>query len=843
MKPFSRNLSLFTLLAAAMLAAPGLVGCGGGEDQASNCTVEELASGQTRIECPDGSTALISGPTGEATSCTFDQEGDEIRITCDDGTDLVLRDGIDGTSGSSCSVEEHVDGTASIVCDDGSSTTIGTPAPGLPAGALALELLGGVTSVGTTDGVGTETRMDGALDGVYDPTGEFLYFVDTFNMTIRRFGLRTGRVITLAGQAGQKGASDGLGTAATFEGPRGIAIHPDGERVFIADGFNCTIRELNLTTTEVTTLTGQPGECAAADGAFEDARFRLTIGMVMDSTGRYLYAADRGNNVIRRIDLEDQIVETIGGQLPLEGPGQFRGFADGIGPAAQFAGPGGIDLSADETILYINDTFNNVIRTLRVQVSDDDPSQELFEVTTIAGSPGQGGNVDGIGADARFRISQGLARAADGLFVAGFHNSIRRIDLQTYEVTTVAGQNGVGGSSDGPSFDARFGVSFGILAHPDGRRLYYMDRGNNNIRLFDRLTGEVTTVMGAPEPTGWKDGPVNTSRFHSPRGVVANADGTRFFISDRTNQVIRMFNAETGYLSTLAGLPGRSGFADGIADEARFTDPEGLWLDEEETYLYIADYSNDAIRRLELSTGMVTTLAGRPLLDDEEHQDGTLTTALFDLPYALAGHVVGDGLVLYVSDYGSDLIRRIDLGAGEVTTIAGGAEENTENPAAIDGIGADARFDGPTGLVLSPNGETLYVADQFHHVIRSIALSSGEVTTLVGDIGVRDAFDGVGDDATFSNPAHLAITSDGQTLVVADRTNYAIRKVDLPSLEVTTLIGALGTAGGSSSLFTPLEEARLYFTAGVTIVNDDVVFTADQALLRVSSLLNASEGE
>ncbi len=806
-----------------------LAACGGGEteQEETSCSVEELDDGRVRIDCPDGTTATIAAPSADdAASCDFQESNGELRVTCDDGTDLVIRDGVDGTSGSACSVDENSDGTATISCDDGTSATIGTPTPDTGPDFTALELLAGVTSVGTDDGVGTATRMNGALDGVYDPSGEFLYFVDSFNMTIRRFSLLTQQVVTLAGQAGIKGASDGVGFDATFEGPRGIAIHPDGDRLFIADGFNCTIREMDLNTNEVTTLTGQAGECDAVDGSLEDARLRLTIGMVMESSGRYIYLSDRGNDAIRRIDLEDQVLETIAGEL-----GDW-GHADGVGADARFDGPGGIDLSEDESILYINDTFNNVIRALIVAVDEDDDETNLFEVSTIAGSPGQGGNVDGVGADARFQVSQGLARADDALFVAGFHNSIRRIDLDTWEVSTVAGQSGVSGSVDGPYFDARFGVSFGILAHPDGRRVYYMDRGNNNIRLYDRLTREVTTVMGAPEPTVWRDGPTGTSRMNSPRAVVANQDGSRLFVADQLNHVIRSFDTETGTLSTIAGLPGRSGFIDGLADEARFFRPEGLWLDSDETYLYVADAWNDSIRRVNVVTSQVTTVVGRPLAAGEGSTDGDLESALLDWPFGIAGHETPDGLVLFVTDHWSGLVRRVDLNTDEVTTIAGGGEVDPDEPWVIDGTGADAVFNRPTGLAIASDGETLYVADQSHQVIRRIDLDTNEVETFVGDVGVRDSFDGVGDDATFDFPSHIALVDDDR-LLVADRWNYSIRHVDIPAASVTTIVGELGVVGGGSAQFTPLDEARMYFTNGVTVAGEDLILTADQALLRV----------
>jgi DNA-binding beta-propeller fold protein YncE len=755
-------------------------------------------------------------------------------VSCPDGTKIMLKDGetgapgtpgAPGAPGQSCTIVANGEGAAQIRCPDGTTAEVETRRPPAPAGELVAELLAGVTSVGSADGVGTQTRMDGALDGAFSPDGEFLYFVDTFNMTIRRFGLRTQRVTTLAGTPGRKGASDGVGAAASFEGPRGIAMHPDGKRIFIADGFNCTIRQLELPTMLVTTLAGQSGQCAAADGAFEDARFRLTIGLAMDPGGRYLYLSDRGNHSIRRMDLMTRQVETIAGLLPVGAPSSSSGSADGQGSAARFNGPGGIALSADGTRLFVNDTFNSTIRSVQLGAP--------ATVTTIAGQPGQSGNVDGVGAAARFSISQGLTWAADGLYVAGFHGTIRRVDPDTGAVVTVAGVAGESGSADGPAFDARFGVAFGVRAHPDGRRIYYMDRGNNSIRLFDRLAQTVTTVMGAPEPKGWRDGDRARARMNGPAGVAVSADGQRVYVLDRDNHLVRLYDVQRGLLSTLVGLPGRAGFVDGALDQARLRSPEGLWLDESGGVLYIADTGNDALRKLELSTGMLSTVVGRPLAQGESWVDGPLMQARLDTPVGVVGGRVNGQLVLYVSDAGSDRIRMVSPSA--VSTLAGGGTAPT--PDQIDGVGEQAVFDAPAGLALSADGATLYVADQGHEVIRAVTVATGATVTLAGDVGEADAFDGVGPDATFNSPGQLALHADGRRLLIVDEANHAIRQLDLMTREVTTVVGELGVSGGTGLDFTPLNALRLYFPAGVAITGDSVYLSADAALMRVERLL------
>lgn len=828
---------LFTLLLGALIlfgcnSEPGPQGPEGPEGPAgtdgSSCTVSAGDEGAATLTCDDG-TAFDLSPSGEGGTCTVETsaDGETLSITCPDGSSATIEASAEG--GAGCHLEERSGGALFLVCEEGGEVEV---RPATTSAEPTLSLLAGVTSVGTSDGVGGETRMDGALDGAFDARGDFLYFVDTFNATIRRFGVRTRRVVTLAGTPGRKGAADGVGADASFEGPRGIVLHPDGERLFIADGFNCTIRQLSLSTRTVITLAGSAGNCDAVDGPLGQARFRLTIGMVIEPSGRYIYLSDRGNNVIRRIDLDENMVETIAGELPTGSPNDARGAVDGVGAQARFSGPGGIDLSSDASTLFVNDTFNSTIRAISLEDKSATGGPELFEVSTLAGEAGSSGDSDGVGANARFQISQGLTRLGEELYVAGFNNTIRRIEPTTGLVTTVAGVAGESGSDDGSARDARFGVAFGILGSPDARHLYYMDRGNNSIRRFDTLGEEVVTVMGASEPVGWRDGAPGESRLNAPGQVWASEDGRRAYLIDEGNHVIRFFDRDADELVTIAGLPGRPGFADGRVDEARFSSPQAIWVDPEERFAYISDTGNDAIRRLELATGAVTTTLGAPSSEGDTGQDGALDSARIITPLALVGDVEnGVTSRLYVTEGDTNTLRVIDLENESLTTIAGGGAGGSGG---VDGVGAAAAFDYPTGLALDTSSGVLYVADQGHQLIRRVDLSDTAVTTVAGTINEPDAFDGVGVDASFDNPSQLAFL-DG-ALYVADIGNHAIRRVDTASAEVTTVIGTIGISGGSGQLAVPLSSARLYYPVGVAATIDGLFLSNDEALMFASPL-------
>ncbi|TVR03470.1 MAG: hypothetical protein EA398_04930 [Deltaproteobacteria bacterium] len=775
-------------------------------------------------------------------------------MTCGDS------DPVEIPAGASCTVTANLDGSATITCEDGTSVDIGRPGP--PTDEPVLELLAGVTSVGSNDGLATETRMDGALHAAFSPDGNFLYFVDSFNGTIRRFGLVSGRVVTLAGRAGEEGVTDGLGSEALFENPRGITIHPDGSTLYIADGFNCTLRTLDTATREVRTLFGVPRECGYVDGDYEEARMGLVIGMAMQDD-RYVYLAQRANgaNAIRRIDLEEQRVETIAGSAA-------RGHADGPGAEAEFAGPGGIDFDETGEWLWVNDTFNNVIRRISLTEVDGD-GEHTFRVETVAGTPGAGGHVDGDGPDARLAISQGLTRGVDGFYVAGFHDTIRRIAPEApFTVTTVAGRNGQSGSADGHPFEARFGVAFGIHAHPDGERIYFMDRGNNNIREYNLTVGRVTTVMGAPQPTDWRDGDGMHARFRTPAGVLPDSAGRFVYIADQFNSVVRRYDTATRTVETLAGLPRAFGFQDGTADDALFDEPSALALNADETVLWISDIDNRAIRALDLETLEVTTVTGGPdrIVEFEagEPVAGTVIEgALADVHWGRITGLAFDAATnrVFASDYSLDLIRVLDLETGTVSTLAGGAQpplveevdedgnpvlDEDGNPVLVvadeyevDGTGDEAILDSPYGLALSADGGTLYFADFFHHLIRQVDTTTGEVTTIAGEYGVSGAFDDIGLDAAFTRPRSVGLSADGQRLFVVDGGNHAVRQIDLDTREVTTVVGELGISGGFGFRFTPLDIARLYFPGNLAVDGDDILLTARNVLYRVPGLAAA----
>jgi sugar lactone lactonase YvrE len=219
--------------------------------------------------------------------------------------------------------------------------------------------------------------------------------------------------------------------------------------------------------------------------------------------------------------------------------------------------------------------------------------------------------------------------------------------------------------------------------------------------------------------------------------------------------------ASTAVVSTLAGLAGPYGSADGSGAAARFNHPDGIARDAAGN-LYVADAWNDTIRKI-TRAGEVTTLAGQA--GSVGGADGLGAAARFNHPDGIACDAAGN---LYVTDFGNT-IRKITL-AGKVTTLAGKAGPRDS----ADGSGAAARFSNPTGIAYDAAGN-LYVADTFNSTIRKIT-PAGEVTTLAGQAGSLGSADGSGAAARFDHPDGVACDAAGN-LYVTDTGNNTIRKI------------------------------------------------------------------
>ncbi|EOD14313.1 hypothetical protein EMIHUDRAFT_71960, partial [Emiliania huxleyi CCMP1516] len=237
----------------------------------------------------------------------------------------------------------------------------------------------------------------------------------------------------------------------------------------------------------------------------------------------------------------------------------------------------------------------------------------------------------------------------------------------------------------------------GIGISPDGSALFVVDIFNHKIMQVEAAAGTVTTIAGSGE-FGDTDGVGGTAQFANPCGVVISPDGSVLFVADMHNHKIRRVEVATGAVTTLAGS-GTAGSADGVGGAAQFYRPTGVAISPDGSALFVADFSNHQIRRVEVATGAVTTLAGS---DTRGSADGMGGAAQFTNPRGLA--ISPDGSALFVTDANNHKIRRVEVATGAVTTVAGSGTEGS-----ADGVGGAAQFRRPLGVAISTDGSALLV--------------------------------------------------------------------------------------------------------------------------------------
>ncbi len=355
----------------------------------------------------------------------------------------------------------------------------------------------------------------------------------------------------------------------------------------------------------------------------------------MDSAGN-LYVADTLNNLIRKMTLAgtNWVVTT------LARTGGIYGSADGTGLDARFLNPSGVAVDGANNV-YVADQLNHTIRKVT----------SAGEVTTLAGLAGDGGSDDGAGNEARFLNPSGVAVDSPGtVFVADtWNNTIRKVTPGGI-VTTLVGMPGVVGGSDGMNSQARFVYPQGVAVDKAGN-LYVADSGGETIRKVTPVGTNwmVTTLAGLFDYYGSRDGTGTNARFNFPTSVAVDSTGN-VYVADTLNHLIRKVTP-AGVVTTFAGAAGVVGSTDGMGTAARFYAPTGVAVDSADN-VYVADTYNNTIRKI-TPARVVTTLGGLP--GTIGTANGAGNAARFANPTDVAVDSVGN---LYVADFYFNTIRK-----------------------------------------------------------------------------------------------------------------------------------------------------------------------------------------
>jgi sugar lactone lactonase YvrE len=336
--------------------------------------------------------------------------------------------------------------------------------------------------------------------------------------------------ITIAGTFGNAGNVDGTNGAAEFYAPYGVAVATN-DTLYVVDNAENTVRQVVPVGTNwmVTTIAGTAGVPGNADGTNQGVAFSGPTSIALDATGN-LYVADGDNNTVRELSPSgtNWISSTIAGSAIASGS------QDGTNGVALFDYPSGVTVDAAGR-LYVADANNNTIREVV-------PSGTNWVVTTIAGTAGSSGKNDGTNGAAQFNYPAGIAVDRSGnIFVADTGNyTIRKLTPQgtNWVVTTIAGTAGNFGSVDGTNGAAQFFSPIYIvpmsLAVDTNDNVYVADGGNGLIRKVTPIgTNWVTTTLAGSitAPISGNEGTGTNAVFGTPSAVAVDAAG-RLFMGD-----------------------------------------------------------------------------------------------------------------------------------------------------------------------------------------------------------------------------------------------------------------------------------------------------------------------
>jgi trimeric autotransporter adhesin len=648
------------------------------------------------------------------------------------------------------------------------SQTITTIAGGGPAGT---GLKGTTTPIGLPWGV------------VQDSSGN-TYISD--NLSNRIFKVDTsvpGNLSVLAGNGLTHYSGDGgSATAATFNGPEGIAVDSNG-LVYIADTFNNVIRVVNTSTTtsydvagvtiaagNIATVAGDGTQCASSTGACGDAglatlaQISSPAGVAVDASGN-IFIADTGDNKIREV-VTTGIITTVAGTGTAAAP------VPGTATNSPLSAPGGVFVDTSGN-LYIADTGNNVVE----QVTSGNLS--VIAGTGTACSPSTAACGDGGTATTALLNAPADVYVQGGNIYIADTNDFRVREIIAGTISTIAG-NGV------------------------------------------QCTSSISSTCG--------DGTATSAELNFPTGIFVSGSGV--WIADQSDSAVR--SVASGNISRFAGIYfNRAYYGDGgLAIDAELQRPGAITLDSVGD-VFIADAQNNAIRKVSTS-GNISTVAGTgsPCKTATCGDGGPVASATLLFPSDVAVDASGN---IYIADSQDNVVRVVNTSTADLTFFGGTANElivhtgdiatvaGTITASACSGTASKCGDGGPATLALlnSPSGlfldgsGNIYIADTGDNVIRfvntqasgtptikvgTVSIAPGDIATVAGDYtACSPSTAACGDGANaaqahLSSPGSVFLNSAGY-IYVTDSGDNRIRVVNPNASAAITVTGISISAG------------------------------------------------
>jgi streptogramin lyase len=342
--------------------------------------------------------------------------------------------------------------------------------------------------------------------------------------------------------------------------------------------------------------------------------------------------------------------------------------------------------------------------------------------------------------------------------------SVAAAERQTIQNFAGTGTKGFSGDG-GPAIEAQLNDPTGIARGADGA-LYVCDTGNNRIRKITR-DGRISTIAGTGE-AGWSgdNGPAVSAKLNSPYEVRIDSGGNVFWV-ERLSHTVRRLDSKTGVATTVAGT-GVAGFSgdNGPASSARLNDPHSIGFDRAGN-LYIADVRNHRIRKVDLKSGRISTIAGTG--ERKPAADGLIANASLHGPRALDFDKTGS---LWLALREGNAILKIELSQGTIKHVGGTGKKGFSGD---NGPALDATFSGPKGLSVASNGD-VYLADTENHAIRKIDAQKRTVHLIAGTGSRGDGAEGDPLKCELARPHGVFVDKDG-SIFIGDSEAHRVRVI------------------------------------------------------------------
>jgi sugar lactone lactonase YvrE len=368
-----------------------------------------------------------------------------------------------------------------------------------------------------------------------------------------------------------------------------------------------------------------------------------------------------------------------------------------------------------------------------------------------------------------------------GLTGCSDSGSAKTISIGT--IATVAGTGKFGYSGDGGLATAAQLNQPTCAVSDSAGNLYIGDVATYTVRKVAAATGIITPYAGNGKAAYSGDGgPATVASIYGPAACALDSAGN-LYIADVGNNVVRKITASTGIITTVAGNGVGAGTATGgfsgdggLATQAELEIPNGVAVDSVGN-LFISDMGNQRVREVDAASGIITTIAGNGTYGYSGN-GGAATSAMMGNPQQLALDGSGN---LYIAEQGESVVVKVNLSSGIITTVAGdgttGRDSGTANPTIVGdgGIATKAKLAQPQGVALDADGN-IFIADSNNGRVRKVTVSTGIITSVVGSKFGYSGDGGPSNRARLHNPEGLFFDAAGN-LYIADSYNSVVRKV------------------------------------------------------------------